>query len=283
VEVVPASGLLTGDALEFLTQWEASNNVLLGYARRGEDPQMPTKFMVLRDESESGAACGAAMRTEGFPVLLAVPTSVEAALAVEAHFADEVLRGVNGPEEASAAFFKARAERDGALTWEAGHRMICYETSPTSLQTVALRPDETVRCLSGDSAADLALVKELIDDFSKAVGSRVAGEFAQRRLEQGTAKFLVLQHGDDVCSLVASARSTPRYAVITSVYTLPSWRRKGCASRAVSAMATRLLEDKERAALFADANKEGPNKLYVSLGFAPINTMQVWEPPGSSL
>ena len=223
--------------------------------------------------TEAGAITGAAMLTDGFPVLLAVPTTTKAALALEGYLGKGLL-GINGPEDAAKAFKEAHCAE-----WVPELKLVCYEATKESLTTTPLLSGERIRWLKGDNDADLALLTTLIDDFSDAVHQRPSGHLAARRLKEGTAKFLVLQNQDNaVCSLAASARTTPRYAVITSVFTPAPWRRKGCARRTVSAIATALLEEKEKLALFADADEIGPNLLYSSLGFSPVNTMQAWKP-----
>ena len=71
----------TSDAMEWLLESECSNNVLLGFARRDDKVQV-TRFFVVRGTKVTGVA----MWTDGFPVLLGTPISVEAAFSAEIKF-----------------------------------------------------------------------------------------------------------------------------------------------------------------------------------------------------
>ena len=226
------------------------------------------------------------MMTDGFPALLGTPIGKEAALAIEAFLKDEVLLGVNGPKEVSILFREARSKRGVGVDWVPGHSAVCYEASADSLVASPLLADESVRWLRGDSDEDLALCERIMNEFAHEIhvlNASSAGALAARRLKENSGKFMVLERNNgDVCAFVASMRSTPRYGVITGVFTDQAYRRKGCARRAVSAMGHALLKEKERLALFADADNVGPNALYVSLGFTALSTMQLWELPAAA-
>eukprot|EP00656_Telonema_subtile_P056946 TRINITY_DN9254_c0_g1_i2.p1 TRINITY_DN9254_c0_g1~~TRINITY_DN9254_c0_g1_i2.p1 ORF type:complete len:262 (+),score=71.27 TRINITY_DN9254_c0_g1_i2:57-842(+) len=228
----------------------------------------------------SGAVTGAAMLSEGHPLLLAVPSPAPAVEAVEAHFSQHPLpKGINGPEASTELFASLRATR-GDQPWVRGLHLVLYELAgPEALVCEDLAPGEAIRVLT-DSVEDLALVNVLVGGFAAELDLPGAAELAAQRLaSRGTAaNFLVLEHHDGVKALVSSARETETCGVINTVFTPVEWRKQGCAARAVSAACVRLFERKSTVALFADADAAGPNRLYQKLGFKEAGQSQSWGP-----
>mmetsp|Transcript_19994 Transcript_19994/g.62872 ORF Transcript_19994/g.62872 Transcript_19994/m.62872 type:complete len:290 (+) Transcript_19994:81-950(+) len=249
-------------AERYLSVEDVANNVILGWARSEE---ADVRYWVCYDDAESRIE-GAAMLTRGFPLMLALPTTVGASVAFAELEVD--VDGVNGPAEATEAFVSSRRRRDGS-TWRSEYRLVAYELS--AIKPPRLRDDEELRWLVSD---DAHLLERLTHDFRLDVGedderAERGAAIAVQRLRDGRGKHMLLQSkdGSPRC-LVASTRETPSLGVISSVFTLPSFRRMGAASRTVAALAAALLDSgKTKVCLYADADEPGPNKLYHSLGF----------------
>jgi len=146
--------------------------------------------------------------------------------------------------------------------------------------------EDRVRRLDARSADDAATATTLLAEFDRAIGVIGATATTRRLFDAGAAHVLVVEGPADrartswtVRGVVASARETPALGIVNAVYTRPAHRRRGVARRAVAAMADRILETKARVALYADADADGPNRLYRSLGFVAVASLHTFKPP----
>jgi RimJ/RimL family protein N-acetyltransferase len=217
---------------------------------------------------DDGVHCGAAVQSEGGPIVLEDADPVAAAAFASDYPRDgRELREVVGVPEACAAFaavWQARAACTSAVGVRMRHHVLA------TVADVPPVPGAMREATAADEdwlvAAQLAFVAD--------AGIREPAERIRRvvpeRLAQG--RFRVWCVGDEIVSYVGWIDAGPRFGRIAPVWTPAAHRRRGYATAAVAALARELLaRGKERVFLVTDLANPTANAIYARIGFAPLH------------
>jgi predicted GNAT family acetyltransferase len=128
------------------------------------------------------------------------------------------------------------------------------------------------------TAAERPLVLAWVRDFHvEAEGGTDpdrAAEITDARLNSATGGLALWWHDQRPVSLVGYTGPTPHGIRIGPVYTPPDLRGHGYARAAVAALSQQLLDGGRRfCCLFADLANPASNRLYQSIGYAPVCDM----------
>lgn len=236
-------------------------------------------WLAVRDES--GAVCGAGMRTAPFapypPFLLPMPDEAAVALARILHERGEAVQAVNGALPAAELCA-------GELVRMAGGRVEVGERTRLHELGELIRPTPVPGRLVAATEDDLDLVAAwfaaFADDADEQAGRtrRVTGRGVP---ERAVLLHRIRDHGFWFWVDGAGRRvhltgvSLPSFGVarIGPVYTPPVERGRGWASNAVAEVSRLVRAQGARVCLYTDQANPISNKVYAALGYRPVVEM----------
>lgn len=250
-------------------------------AQLAEGIPQPDRDWWLAVRDESGAVCGAGMRTAPFApyplFLLPMPDEAAVALARALHERGDEVLGVNGALPAVELCAAELARMLGGRV-EIGQHTRLHELG--ELAPPASAPGELVAATEDD----LDLVRDWLaafaDDADQQAG-RSPGTTAHeapdrpamlRRIRDRGLWFWVDRTGRRV-HLTGVSRPSFGVARIGPVYTPPAERGRGWASNAVAEVSRLVQAQGARVCLYTDQANPISNKVYAALGYRPVVDM----------
>lgn len=236
-------------------------------------------WLVVRDES--GAVCGAGMRTAPFPpyplFLLPIPDNAATGLARALHERREETLGVNGALPAVELCAEELARLGAGRVEVAQHTRLhelgeLVQPAPVRGELVAVREDDV-----GLATEWFAAFMGDADEQAGRPRGASAHEMPEpsemlRRIRAGRLWFWVDEKGRPVH---LTGANPPSFGVarIGPVYTPPDQRGRGWASNAVAEVSRRIQAQGARVCLFTDQANPTSNKIYAALGYRPVVDM----------
>ena len=259
----------------YLLQREAENNVILGFATRARDRGGPDDDAYLAVTDGPGVVLAALRLSEDRLLISALAAGTDPArpiemLATALVDSDPGLDAVESEATLAAAFARRWTAMTGrAARLEFGERL--YELSRVSPPRHPAAG--TWREATPDDSPLLA--EWLIAFVQEALPSSGPADdpvaFAARWMAApGTTPYLWTVDGEPV-SMAAARAPTPHGIRISAVYTPPELRGRGYATALVAAASQQQLDAGRRAVfLFADRANPTSNRIYASIGYAPV-------------
>ena len=256
----------------FLAEREAEHNLLFGICstiqKSPEVFENPPRFAVVTDGR--GKVRGAALQTPPFNAVLSMIDTQAATDALADALRDDPLPGVLGPKEAAARFAKRWSAAIGRQATvgvaERIFRLERVKQPPRPASGTWRIADERDRRLIADW---VVAFRDEVDVESPPIADPDA--VAGRWIEQETRIGYVWEDGGQVVSLVGAGGETPNGIRIGPVYTPPERRGHGYASSLTAAASQDQLGRGRRFVfLFTDLSNPTSNKIYRSIGYAPV-------------
>ena len=217
---------------------------------------------------------GAALRTPPWRLVVSMMDHPGAIHRLVEDLAEVDLPGVVGPAEWSGAFAEAWGRRGLASP-----RVATHERTYRLSQVRPPRPAPGRMARAGPN--DHSLLANWLEAFSIEALENDPPQDYERVADRwirglGRTPYLWLDAGRPV-SLTGVGGSTPHGIRVGPVYTPPAFRGRGYASNLVAA-ASQLQLDSGRAFvfLFTDLANPTSNRIYQSIGYEPVNDVDMW-------
>jgi predicted GNAT family acetyltransferase len=254
----------------FLAAREAEHNLMLGIISSVRDSDAydgPPQLLSVADER--GAVLAAAIRTPPHNMVLSEVNDLGAVGLLAGALAAESLPGMVGPPAAVRAFADAWTGARGQ-SWSSGREERIY------------RLERVVEPMPGPGAARLADAadRETVGDWLRAFEREALNEEAEaglidRALDSwlriGSRRFWLWDVDGRPVSMVGSGGRTPTGVRIGPVYTPPSERGRGYASRLTAWVSQAMLDEGRRwCFLYTDLGNPTANHIYRAIGYEPV-------------
>jgi predicted GNAT family acetyltransferase len=255
---------------DFLCEYEAHHNLILGLAAnmvrepgRVENPYLATV-------EDNGRVIAAALRTPPYNLVLSLaPPEAIPIIAKDAVEMQPDLPGILGPSEESRAF---------AEEWR---RLTGQDYRPGMMQRIyQLEEVAPVAGVPGELRAATRRDRDLLARWLAAFGEEALGEepdlergraVAERFLAGGASGLVLWEVGGEPVSMAGYGGPTPNGVHVSAVYTPPELRKRGYASACVAALSRRLLDEgRKYCFLFTDLSNPTSNHIYTELGYRPV-------------
>lgn len=256
-------------ALPFLEQWEASNNLPIGLALAASDQATdPSDALWLTIQLDT-TCVGTCLQTPGRHLTLSIqPDFRTAAILRLADWLQQhhwSVTGVNGARVTSVGF---------ANHWEFYQN--CQAVVVMELGVYQLDRVLAVRLAAGQlrpaGPEDRSILSEWIQGFNADVFTPISPEEALKTATQKIdARELFVWETDRLVTMAGSARRTPNGVCINYVYTPPEFRQQGYATSCVAVLSQQLLAQYRFCTLFTDLANPTSNKIYQRIGYRKVD------------
>ncbi|QNO15776.1 GNAT family N-acetyltransferase [Alkalicella caledoniensis] len=115
----------------------------------------------------------------------------------------------------------------------------------------------------------------IYDGFGKNVSKESQMESGKRLIQSGN--LYTLKVDDEIVSMANIAHRSPRHGRINNVYTPPTHRKKGYASKLVADLSKLILEEGLTPILFTDLSNQTSNKVYKDIGYTECGKVVNYE------
>ncbi len=250
-------------ALPAATGAEHGRAAALAFMRRGVE--MTAERMLPVD-------CGWVVRHTGFPhvwdlnrLSVVRPASTSAALdLVDAHLHDLPFRHIEVEDQPTGDRLEADLTGAGWRVQALLVMILTAEPPPASRggPVIAAEEDETVGLMRRWHQEDFPQMPSSVLDELGEHRRRLGAAWAERRFGARDAAGNL--------AAVAKLRSDGSTAQVEDVYTVPEWRRHGCARTLVTHAVRLALDEGHRVVFIVADQNDWPQHLYAEVGFRPV-------------
>ncbi|UJR11168.1 hypothetical protein I4U23_015349 [Adineta vaga] len=259
------------DCKIYLMQNECENNVILGICNRFLNKSIDLeKSILIATIDKNGTIISCAVTTDNKPALATFITESDAAIKpmVDYFHCHQInLKGVTGKTAIVNGFLKMYSKPIVQSTVlllniiKDLKNIELVQNSELKLATIQDLPILTVWLKNFQIAAGLLPLKP--DEEIRAT--------TENKIQKKLLYKLVVNEDQQIVSMVAIARETDNFAILSWVYTPSNLRNKGFASTAVYKLTELVINTQQKhCALFTDKLNPTSNKIYQNIGYEPV-------------
>jgi len=272
VDASPAEWLSQVEPL--LLRAEAENNLLLGLTEQAvRDPERFGQALTLLRIVDGDAVVGAAMVNAYNLILSRLEDAALDRLAAHLADAEVVFPGVLGPDDVPERFVGHWTARTGM---QASLRQSMRIHDCRQVAAISAAPGH----VRAPHEAEISTLAEWRVAFHEAVNGVAMDDdpagAIRRMMDRG--ELVVWDDDGGIVSCAATARRTPRGAVVAFVYTPPEQRGQGYATSCVAELTrAKLADGAELCCLYTDLANPVSNAIYMRIGYRRVCDSAWWD------